>query len=57
MKKRGSKVLIIVFIALIVIAISGGAFAYAYLYTDIFKTEQQLFTKYLFHSHFEISIL
>ena len=47
MKKRGSKVLIIVFIALILIAISGGAFAYAYLYTDIFKTEQELFAKYL----------
>lgn len=54
MKKRGNKVLIIVFIALILIAISGGAFAYAYLYTDIFKAEQELFTKYLLQNVGEI---
>lgn len=54
MKKSGNKVLIIVFIALILIAISGGAFAYAYLYTDIFKTEQELFTKYLLQNVGEI---
>lgn len=54
MKKRGSKVVIIVFIALILIAISGGAFAYAYLYTDTFKTEQELFTKYLLQNVEEI---
>ena len=54
MKKRGSKVLIIVFIVVILIAISGGAFAYAYLYTDIFKTEQELFAKYLLQNVDEI---
>ena len=54
MKKKGSKVVIIVFIALILIAISGGAFAYAYLYTDIFKTEQELFAKYLLQNVDEI---
>ena len=54
MRKRGSKVLIVVFIVLILIAISGGAFAYAYLYTDTFKTEQELFAKYLVQNVGEI---
>lgn len=47
MKSSSNKVLITIIVTLfIVLLIAGGAFAYAYLATDIFKTDKQLFFKY-----------
>lgn len=47
MRTQGNKIIITIAIVSILIAIGGGIFAYIYLYTDILKTEQQLFAKYL----------
>lgn len=47
MKKKGNKILIIVIIILSLLLITGGLFAYAYFYTDLLKSEQELFAKYL----------
>ena len=47
MKTNGNKTIIIIAIVLMLIAIMGGVFAYVYLYTDILKTDQELFAKYI----------
>ena len=45
--KSGKKVVITLIIAILVLLlIAGGVLAYAYLATDIFKTDKQLFFKY-----------
>lgn len=47
---RNSKertIILIVIIAIAAVAIIGGIFAYLFLATDVFKSEQQLFAKYL----------
>jgi len=46
MKKSGKK-LLIVLIIIALIAIAGGAVAYTYFCTDVFKSGQELFAKYL----------
>ena len=47
MKRSGNKILIIVLIILAVLILAGGGFAYAYFCTDIFRSGQELFAKYL----------
>ena len=44
MKKKG--LLITIIILLILLILAGGAFAYVYFTTDLFKTDKQLFAKY-----------
>ena len=55
MKDKGNRILKKVFIVLILIAISGGTLVYAYLYTDAFKSEKELFAKYLVQDIEEIT--
>lgn len=55
MKRSGNKILIIVLIIIAVLILAGGGFAYAYFCTDIFRTGQELFTKYLTQDLEEIS--
>ena len=43
---KGKKVLSIILVLLILLLIAGGAFAYAYIATDIFKSDQEMFFKY-----------
>ena len=43
---KGKKIVIIIPILLILLLIIGGAFVYAYIATDIFKSEQEMFFKY-----------
>jgi len=47
MRGNRNKALVIVLIVISIIAIIGGAFAYIYFCTDILKSGQQLFAKYL----------
>lgn len=54
MKKSNNKALIIVLIVIAVLAISGSVFAYISLATDIMRTEQELFAKYLMQNYEEI---
>ena len=44
MKKN--KILVITIIVFLILAITGGAFAYLYVKTDIFKSGKELFGKY-----------
>lgn len=44
---KGKKIVSIIIVLLILLLIAGGAFAYAYIATDIFKTDQEMFFKYL----------
>lgn len=46
MKKR-NKILVVLIVIIILLLIAGGAFAYAYLETDLLKTDAELFNKYL----------
>lgn len=55
MKKSVNKVLIIVLIVVSVLAMIGGIFAYLFLATDIFKSDQQLFLKSLMRNYNEIN--
>ena len=43
---KGKKILSIILVLLILLLIAGGAFAYAYIATDIFKTDKEMFFKY-----------
>lgn len=43
---KGKKIVSIIIVLLILLLIAGGAFAYAYIATDIFKTDQEMFFKY-----------
>lgn len=43
---KGKKILSIILVLLILLLIAGGAFAYAYIATDIFKTDKEKFFKY-----------
>lgn len=43
---KGKKIGIIILVLLILLMIAGGAFAYAYIATDIFKTDKEMFFKY-----------
>ena len=54
MKRSGNKILIIVLIIIAVLILAGG-FAYAYFCTDIFRSGQELFVKYLTQDLEEIS--
>ena len=47
MKQSGNKVLVIILIIVAILAIAGGAFAYVFFATDMLKSEQTLFAKYL----------
>ena len=55
MKRSGNKILIIVLIIIAVLILAGGGFAYAYFCTDIFRSGQELFAKYLTQNLEEIS--
>ena len=55
MKRSGNKILIIVLIIIAVLILAGGGFAYAYFCTDIFRSGQELFVKYLTQDLEEIS--
>lgn len=55
MRRNGSKVLIIVLVVIAVLAIVGGIFAYLYFGTDTFKSNQELFARYLVQNMNEIS--
>lgn len=55
MRRSGNKILVIVLIVIAVLAVSGGAFAYVYLGTDILRSGQELFAKYLTQNVDEIS--
>lgn len=43
---KSKKIGIIILVLLMLLIIAGGAFAYAYIATDIFKTDQEMFFKY-----------
>ena len=45
--KKGNKILVVLIVIIILLSIAGGAFAYAYLATDLLKTDAELFNKYL----------
>lgn len=45
--KKGNKILVVLIVIIILLLIVGGAFAYAYLATDLLKTDAELFFKYL----------
>ena len=47
MRRSGKKILVIILIVIAVLLLAGGGFAYAYFCTDIFRTGQELFVKYL----------
>lgn len=53
MKKSKVKIFIILIILLIIVGLLGGV--YAYFRTDIFKTPDQLFKKYLINGAFQVS--
>lgn len=55
MRKSGNKVLIIVLIVIALLAVSGGIFAYIYFGTDMLKSGQELFAKYLAQNLEEIT--
>ena len=55
MRTNKRNVLIIVLIVIAVLAIAGGIFAYLFLATDLFRTGQELFAKYLTQDIEEIS--
>lgn len=44
---KSKKILIIVIIIIAMLAIGGGAFAYLYVATDTFKSDRELFSKYM----------
>ena len=46
MKKR-NKILVVLIVLIIILLMAGGAFAYAYLATDLLKNDAELFFKYL----------
>lgn len=53
-KSKGKKVvLILIILLLLVLVVAGGA--YAYIATDLFKSDEQLFKKYLINGALEIS--
>lgn len=45
--KKGNKILVVLIVIIILLLIAGGVFAYAYLATDLLKTDAELFSKYL----------
>ena len=47
MKNGNKKILIIVIIVIMLLAIIGGIFAFLCLATDIFKSDKELFGKYI----------
>ena len=54
MRRNGNKVLIIVVAIIAMLLVIGGVFAYSYFCTDMFKSEQELFAKYLIQSMEEL---
>ena len=44
---KGKRILIISIVTILILAIVGGAAAYAYIATDLFKSDEQLFYKYI----------
>jgi len=55
MKKTRSKSFTIVIVLIILLALAGGVFAYAYFCTDLLRTSQELFAKYLTQNMSEIN--
>ena len=55
MRRSGNKVLVIVLVIIALLVITGGAFAYLYFCTDMFRTGQELFAKYLTQNIEEIN--
>lgn len=43
---KGKKIVRMILVLLVIVLIAGGAFAYAYIATDIFKTDKEMFFKY-----------
>ena len=50
MKNGNKKILIIVIIVIMLLAIIGGIFAFLFLATDIFKSDKELFGKYIYQN-------
>lgn len=50
MKNGNKKILIIVIIIILLLAIIGGVFAFLFLATDIFKSDKELFGKYIYQN-------
>ena len=46
MKKKSNKIVLIVIIILFLILVGGGAFAYTYFFTDVFKSNKEMFFTY-----------
>lgn len=44
---KGKKILIISIVIILVLALVGGGVAYAYIANDLFKSDQELFYKYI----------
>lgn len=44
---KGKRILIISIVTILILAIVGGGIAYAYIATDLFKSDQELFYKYI----------
>ena len=47
MKSKKRLVIAIIIILILVLAIAGAVFAYVYIKTDTFRTDQELFAKYI----------
>lgn len=47
MNSRNKKILIIVIITILVLVIVGATFAYLFIATDTFKSDKELFAKYM----------
>ena len=54
MRRNGNKLLIIVFTIIAMLLFIGGIFAYSYFCTDMFKSDQELFVKYLIQNMEEL---
>ena len=54
---KHKKLLIVLIVVIAVLILAAGGFAFAYMTTDIFKTDQQLFYKYIYEVGKDISAL
>lgn len=44
---KGKRIIIISIVIILILALVGGGLAYAYIATDLFKSDEQLFYKYI----------
>ena len=47
---KSKKILIVVIIIIAMLAVGGGVFAYLYITTDTFRSDKELFSKYIYQN-------